>query len=1093
MTLIDNKNQTLQSALKNALPTSGSLDILVGYFYFSGFQALADQLRDKKIRILVGLEIEPSLIPEISQISREEDVDLAAFQPHRSTTSPTILKENYIDALVGFINDSDIFDSEESMNAYNLFREKILDGTLEIRKTIEKQHAKLYLVHNKAEVSQNGDFPGTVFTGSSNLTYRGLVGQGELDDSFREKVKFAEYQKHFDDLWNDSRTISIADSDAKDKFLNTLDSRIWMSAVPEPYEIYIRILHELFSHEDTESLLTPSKITHDLYIDLEYQLDAIRSVIDKLHKYDGAFLADVVGLGKSIIAIAIARNLEMNTVIIAPPHLIPQWEDYKEQFGVRGSKVFSSGAIKTVYERYKESSEPILFILDEAHRYRNEDTDDYKLLHQVCRGNRENKVLLLTATPFNNGPKDVFALLKLFQIPGESTIRSVDNLNLRYRQLIQRYRKLRSLMASKSIQKEEIDIEAAEIAKEQRSLVESVVIRRSRLDLKNITRYREDLKRQGVEFAEVKGPELIEYDLGLLSDLYIETLELITQSKDKGFTGARYKPSEYIKDEKRQEFLDKVKKELGEETDLKTAQTNLAQFMRRLLVMRFESSKDAFRTTLDKMISSNELVEKWLKVRKKVPIMKKGQIPDLEEYDSEDGESMNALDEEIQILKSDSGMFEIDEEFLAPTFFEHLKHDSGLLKQIRDRWYGNEKISNLDPKLDEIQNKLVEFLKENPIRKIVIFSSYADTVNYLYKMLQDSGMKRLFKYTAADPGSVREEIIANFDASISEVKQKNDFDVLIATDAISEGFNLHRAGIIINYDIPYNPTRVIQRVGRINRINKKVFDFIYIYNCFPTVIGEEEIRVRAISTLKIKLINEIVGSDTKTLTSDETPKSFFKDEFQEQLKSDDVQSWETPHREVYYQAIKSADVLEKISMIPRRSRIKRIKTGNVGAVVYGKKGQHSVFTYGVGSSDMAIVSAEEALNCFVAAPSDKSTAVDVNFNQVFNIAKDKLFAKDKLARVAGRRSDAVNILEYIGKNLPSEKDYCNDVINLIKQYDDLPDGTVKDIAKLNIKNVQEAFERLSSLVPVSRIRNTQDRVDRNKEEQELLLFAEQLE
>ena len=162
-------------------------------------------------------------------------------------------------------------------------------------------------------------------------------------------------------------------------------------------------------------------------------------VMDKLNKYNGAILADVVGLGKSIIASAVARNMDLKTdlktVIIAPPHLIPQWEEYKEEFGIRGSKVYSSGKIAEVYERYHDARDPMLYILDEAHRYRNEDTGDYKLLHQVCRSHPQNKILLLTATPFNNDPKDVFALIKLFQTPGQSTIRSVDNLSLRYREL----------------------------------------------------------------------------------------------------------------------------------------------------------------------------------------------------------------------------------------------------------------------------------------------------------------------------------------------------------------------------------------------------------------------------------------------------------------------------------------------------------------------------------------------------------------------------------------------------------------------------------------------------------------------------------
>lgn len=487
MALIDNKNQTLQEALKNALQSADSVDIAVGFFYFSGFQALFEQLKDKKVRILVGLEVDPQLVPQIAQYAKDGDEDLSRWQPRRPTTSRTALKLNYIDSFVGFMNDSDIFDQDKSNEVFDLYIEKIKNGTLEIKKTESDYHGKFYLVHNKEELSQNGDFPGTVFMGSSNLTYRGLIGQGELNDSSREKSKFEEYKKEFENMWDDSRSIGIADIHTKEEFIEAIKPRIWRYAIPSPYSIYIRVLHELFQQNEIESLKTPRDITNGLYTDLEYQVDAIKIAIDKLNKYDGALLADVVGLGKSIIASAVARNMDMRTVVISPPHLISQWEDYKEQFGIRGSKVFSSGKIEEVYERYNESNEPILFILDEAHRYRNEDTGDYKLLHQVCRGNPENKILLLTATPFNNDPKDVFALIKLFQTPGQATIRSVDNLSLRYRELIQRYKKLRREMA-KGVDEDAVNKEAKEIAAEQRRLIEPIIIRRSRLDLKYITR-----------------------------------------------------------------------------------------------------------------------------------------------------------------------------------------------------------------------------------------------------------------------------------------------------------------------------------------------------------------------------------------------------------------------------------------------------------------------------------------------------------------------------------------------------------------------------------------------------------------------------
>ncbi len=1093
MPLIDNKNQTLQDALKNALSTAESVDIAVGFFYFSGFEALAEQLKDKKVRILVGLEVDPLLVSQIAQAAKDGDIDLTKWQPRKSTNSRTALKLNYTDAFVGFMNDSDIFDNDRSIGLFDLYTQKINDGTLEIRKTVKDYHGKFYLLRNRPDFSQNGDFPGTVFMGSSNLSYRGLIGQGELNDSSREKSKFEEYHAQFEQMWGDSNSISIADAATKDEFLETIHPRIWIYNTPLPYHVYIRVLYELFDQEEINALKTPQVITSGLYTDLEYQIDAIKMVMDKLNKFNGAILADVVGLGKSIIASAVARNTDIKTVIIAPPHLIPQWEEYKEQFGIRGSKVYSAGKIAEVYERYHDAREPMLLILDEAHRYRNEDTSDYKLLHQVCRSHPQNKILLLTATPFNNDPKDVFALIKLFQTPGQSTIRSVDNLSLRYRELIQRYNKLRRNM-TKDIDQEFVNQEASEIAAEQRRLIETVIIRRSRLDLDYITRYREDLERKHISFPEVRGPDPIEYDLGQLLEPYLKTLDLIIKPDNEGFIGARYKPTSetYMNSENRKKFIDKYKSEFDDIEDLRIAQTNLALFMRRLLVMRFESSRNAFRSTLDKMIESNQLIEHWWDTLGVVPIMKKGQLPDPQEYDTEDGE-VDALKDELELLRSKKGLLEISKAMLDPQFIEDVRHDTRLLQSIRRDWYANPQYADVDPKLENIMGKIQSFLSENPQRKIVIFSSYKDTVDYLYKKMLESGFSRVMRYTASEATTSNKKTIRqDFDASIPEFQQTNDFDVLIATDALSEGFNLHRAGIVINYDIPYNPTRVIQRVGRINRINKKVFDFIYIYNCFPTAIGEEETRLKSISTLKMKLINAVVGSDTRTLTKDEELVSFFKDEFDRARKEDEQLSWDTVHREAYDKASKDNKLMQMVQNVPRRSRVKRQGTKTPGVVVFGKKGQNSIFTFGDAESEVRVVSSEEALPCFAAKPDEQGKGVDKDFTSVFDMAKEKLFAKHELPQIKGRRASAINVLKVIADALPMARNYCDDIISIIRTLDDISDGSLKDISQLDVRNVEDAYKNLKQIIPEVFVRNILNRAEFTEDEEELLLFAEQL-
>ncbi len=1094
MTLIDNKTQTMQKALINALSNADRVDVSVGYFYFSGFEALAAELEDKHVRILVGMEVDPSCIPDIVQFSKEADEDLSRWQPRQPTRSALGLKQNYADALVGFINDSDTFDNPIAEKAFDIFAKKLQDGSLEIRKTITDEHGKFYLVYNNKESSHNGDFPGTVFSGSSNMTYRGLVGQGELNDSHRDRSKFQEYEQRFTDLWSPSKSIAIADFHNKEEFFKELKSKVWKYQTPSPHEMYIRVLHEVFSHEEKEDILSPGKITNGQFLDLEYQLDAVRMGIERLAKFDGVIVADVVGLGKSIIASCIARNLDMNTVIVAPPHLMPQWEDYKEQFGIRGSRVYSSGNISQVYERYKDTRDPILIILDEAHRYRNEDTNDYKLLHQVCRSHPDNKILVLTATPFNNAPKDVFALVKLFQTPGQATIRSVDNLSLRFRELIDRYKKLRKDM-TRGLEQGRIDQEAEEIAEEQRRLIESVVIRRSRLDLKQITRYREDLKRQKIDFADVVGPELMEYNLGALLDLYLETLNTISATDGgNGFIGARYKPAVYIND--RQEFLNRFGSDL-DETDLKTAQMNLANFMRKLLVMRFESSKYAFESTLNKMIQTNTLVERWWEELGSVPIMKKGQIPDPDDfadYDQDDGEDHNALDDQLAQLKEQKGLISVPKDLIDPRFIDDVRKDTALLINIRDKWFNDPRISNEDPKTDDLAQRISKLLSENPGRKIVIFSGYADTVNYLYEALGKRGIQRMYHYTAADASATTRKIIKeNFDASVPKAQQSNNYDLLVATDALSEGYNLHRAGVVINYDIPYNPTRVIQRVGRINRINKKVFDHLYVFNSFPTAIGEAETRVKQISTLKIKLINSIVGSDTKTLTNDEQIQSYFKDEYKNADAQNETLSWDAIHRDVYFKALKDDRLIAKALQIPRRSRILRKNRSDSVVVVFGKKGEQSIFTIAEGDIEPVVVSVERAVPLFAATVDEQSFEVQDKFAPIFNKAKEKLFAKHPLPAIKGRRQDAIKNLMAIKDALPRSESYCSDLIKVIKEFDDVSEGTLKDIVQIDMRNIEDTYSRLQELIPVQFIRNVIDRAQRANEGKELLLLAEELE
>jgi DNA or RNA helicases of superfamily II len=237
-------------------------------------------------------------------------------------------------------------------------------------------------------------------------------------------------------------------------------------------------LIEYFTITQRDTIKFPSDITGQRFKDLKYQKDAVIRAINILEKHNGVIIADVVGLGKSIIASAIAHNMGLRTIVIVPPHLKELWEDYSYEFRF-SSRIYSSGKIEQALMENNDDEQKLV-IIDEAHKYRNENTKDYALLHQLCQ---RNKVILLSATPFNNRPQDIFALIKLFQITAKSTIRTVDNLSYQFRDMIKEFKKLKESQKKKTKSEAQIKEEIENLADKIRDILSPVVIRRSRIDL----------------------------------------------------------------------------------------------------------------------------------------------------------------------------------------------------------------------------------------------------------------------------------------------------------------------------------------------------------------------------------------------------------------------------------------------------------------------------------------------------------------------------------------------------------------------------------------------------------------------------------
>lgn len=1057
--IVTNENTALEQIIQSTFSKTENAAFLVGYFYYSGFSLIYKKLEKVHLRVLVGLEAEGDMANHIIEI---EHID---YYDEESRNS---IKEKYYSHFCDIFNNTDFFDSSKAEAAFKMFCDKLQNGTLEIRKTEEPNHAKMYVFEffDDDSITNSGTCPGSVIIGSSNLSRQGLHDRFEINNVSYEKADFIEGKVLFDELW--TTAILIADTENWNEYKQKVLDKIWYEKVYSPFLLYLKVLDEYFRLDIFQKLRSPHEINNK-YSNFKYQVDAVRMALTTIEKHNGVIIADVVGLGKSIIASTVASNLGLNTLIIVPPHLITQWQDYATEFKIN-ARVFSSGKVSAALNYYNDNiypDSPYLVIIDEAHRYRNENTEDYAMLHMLCAG---NKIILLTATPFNNNPEDIYSMIKLFQIPSKSTLKTVTNLGAEFKSLIKEYRRLTKDQREKTVEPDELKIRIGEISKKIRGIITPLVVRRSRLDLEKITDYKKDLKRQHIEFPKVAEPEALSYSLGDIQQKYVDTLELISpdypDKSMKHYKAARYQVINYVKKGMEDELRQKLEEESINYDLLIGTQTNLSTFMRRLLVRRFESSIYSFKSTLDNMVIYSVEILNWMQYRKKVPVYKKGHLPDPEDLFAAQGDDANdEINENFEMYK-ERGFFEIDLKYIRDDFRNDIYADMMLLEEIKANWFGKfddggdvlTSISLIDSKLSAFKEVIKKQIQAEKKRKLVVFSEFADTADYVAKNLSKEGL-RVLKYSSDDSSEEnKKRIRLNFDAGIKDTEQQNDYDILVATDAISEGYNLHRAGTIYNYDIPYNPTRVIQRIGRINRINKKVFDTLYIYNFFPSFVGETETRTKAISTLKMAMIQSIMGEDIKVLTPDEDLNSFFIEQYEKEKKLMDTESWETKHRQIWTEYL-DTDLMRKARDIPFRTRIAR-KSDRNGVLIFGKKGNDYIFKYSFNGQVVTTIYPEDALELFSAQKSDKAVAVSDNFFSIYETIKKSLFKDEYRDDAQNRRKAYEAIDKYSHIQNIKNRDYYSDLKRII-QFDALTGYELRAINKMTQRDLAELPKKIS--------------------------------
>ena len=1005
LTFITNESgNKLVDRFNTLIKNTQFFDCLVGYFYTSGFHSLYNSLEDtEKIRILIGISTDKKTFDIIQESKLQETLYLS----HKET------KEKFSDKIVEEMDNSE--DSYEVEEGIKKFIEWLKSGKLEIRVyPSEKIHAKLYIMGFK---EGNMD-TGRVITGSSNFTKAGLNDNLEFNVELKNYNDYKFSLDKFNELWKNSVEVT-------EEYVTTVKTKTWLNDSITPYELYLKFLYEYLKEKiniDQEEL--KKSLLPENFMDLQYQKDAVRDAKMKLEEYGGVFISDVVGLGKTYMCAMLTQQLDGRTLVIAPPILVDRdnpgsWPNVFVDFGVRGVEFESRGKLDKIIDRGTDKYSNI--IIDEAHDFRNENTQSYEKLSRICQGKR---VILVSATPLNNTPMDILSQIKLFQSAHKSTLPhpKVRDLEKYFKRL--QYR-LNGLDRQKD--KEEYLRVVQENANEIREdILQYLMVRRTRSSI--VKYYGKDLEKQGLKFPDVEDPEPIYYHFDeKLDEIFTKTLVLIIRE----FTYSRYTPLLYLK---------------RDLTPLeKASQRNMGRFMKILLSKRLESSFHAFKNSIDRFILSyTRFIGEYKKGN--VYVSKKDINKIFELVERDDDAAIQHLIMEGRAERYDSSEFD-------PKFLKELQRDLNVLEEIQAMW---DDITD-DPKIEEFIRVLKEDknLRNN---KILVFTESRETAFYLEEKLNETFGEVTLAYSGDSPESMRLKVIRNFDAK--DRNPKNDYQILVSTDVLSQGVNLHRSNVVINYDIPWNPTRMMQRVGRIQRVDTK-FDKVFIYNFFPAGPINELIGLEEAAMSKIAAFIEMLGNDSKLLTDEEikshdlfnrlTSKETITGEDEEEV--DPELKYLTFLRDI---RDNEPDLFNKIKRLPKKARTARKYSEDYNSLLtFFKSGKlRKIFmTKEVNAKELDFLEAAEILEVDKDIKAEKIDAefynhLDINkkeFEAVFDIEEEKT--------TKGSRSHSTKLIKIIRATLQMQKqfteddeEYLRDVIGLLEDGV-LPKGLTKKLVK----------------------------------------------
>ncbi len=890
--IFDNIETKLLPTLQETLELSNHADFCVGYFNLRGWKQLDSRIEQWSggdgncCRLLVGMQRLPreELLQElrISKDDNEIDNQTALWLKKK-------LAEEFRDQLTFGVPTNE--DEKGLQRLAKQIKAKKVVVKLFLRHAL---HAKLYLLFRPDPIN-----PIIGYLGSSNLTFSGLSSQGELNIDVLDNDACNKLALWFEDRWDDRWCIDISD-----ELVEIINESWAREELIPPYHIYIKMAYHLSQEARTglSEFRIPREFDEKLF---EFQKAAVKIAAHHINKREGVLIGDVVGLGKTLMATAVARILEddlgLETLILCPKNLVEMWEDYRDQYRLR-ARVLS---ISQVITKLPDLRRFRLVLIDESHNLRNREGKRYRAIQEYINEN-ESRVILLTATPYNKTYLDLSNQLRLF-VPEDR------ELGIRPETLIRKIGKDEFMKKHQCSMRSLAAFEKSEYTDDWRELMRLFLVRRTRSFIQE--NYAEtDLEngRKFLTFSDgtrsyfpVRSPKTVKFpiDDSDPSDQYAKLYGPDVVNAINSLKLPRYGLGNYVKATPKKP---PTTSEAIILQDLSRAGKRLMGFCRTNLFKRLESSGQAFILSINRHILRNYIVLNAIEKNMLLPIgtQDSGLLDSRlwdedvdatsvvtglfnDENDSEDSdarENHDTLDTEDDYKTHAEEVYNIYAseyksrfKWLRPSLFS-----KGLAKDLADDAQSFLSIlkdcgtwdSKQDAKLEALY-KLIE--NKHPTEKILIFSQFADTVRYLEEQLSLKQVSKLSGVTgdAKNPTALAWRFSPVSNEKRERISPENELRILIATDVLSEGQNLQDCSIVVNYDLPWAIIRLIQRAGRVDRIGQKA-ENIFCYSFLPAEGVERIIRLRARVRQRLQENAEVVGTD----------EAFFEDDRDDQAVVD---------------------------------------------------------------------------------------------------------------------------------------------------------------------------------------------------------------